>query len=210
MNDARPDGSGDGQNVAVSSYGKRQVYLHCRFISWQDTYYTGSDGRHYFKDCFIEGAVDYIFGHTTTFFDSCQIHTVRSSGYITAASTKEDYGFEYVFFNCRLTAPPDVKSVWLGRPWKLYAQTVFFQCIEYDNIRPTGWKTWDGRENTYYYAEYQCTGTGSDTTNRVDWGHQLSTADASRYTLENFSQGRPRRRFSRQTGIQPWKRTRSI
>ena len=92
INEARPDGSGDGQNVAVSSYGKRQVYLQCRFISWQDTYYKGSDGRHYFKDCFFEEAVDYIFGHTTTVFDSCQIHTERTGGYITAASTKEDYG----------------------------------------------------------------------------------------------------------------------
>ncbi len=186
MNDARPGGTGSGQNVAVASYGERNVFLHCRFISWQDTYYTGADGRHYFKDCFIEGAVDYIFGHTTSIFDSCQIHTPRSGGYITAASTKENYGFGYVFFNCRLTAPPGISGVYLGRPWKTYAQTVFFECIEYENISPLGWKTWDGRENTCFYAEYKCTGPGSGTGYRVDWSHQLSEAQAAAYTMENI------------------------
>lgn len=185
-NDARPSGTGDGQNVAVSSYGKRNVFFHCRFISWQDTYYTGSDDRHYLKDCFIEGAVDYIFGHTTTIFDSCQIHTVRSKGYITAASTKENYKFGYVFSNCRLTAPPDINSVYLGRPWKTYAQTVFFTCVENDNIHPQGWKTWNGNENTCYYAEYNCTGPGSDIGDRVDWSHQLSHQQAENYTREQI------------------------
>ncbi len=185
-NDARPDGTGDGQNVAVAAYGKRNVFLHCKMIAWQDTYYSGSDDRHYLKDCFIEGAVDYIFGHTTVIFDSCQIHTVRSAGYITAASTKEDYLFGYVFFNCRLTAPPEVAGVYLGRPWKTYAQTVFFQCIEYENINPLGWHVWGGREETCFYAEYKCSGPGSDTTSRVDWSHQLTSAQAADYTLENI------------------------
>ena len=185
-NDARPGGIGDGQNVAVSSYGDRTVFFHCRFISWQDTYYTGADGRHYFLDCFIEGAVDYIFGHTTTIFDSCQIHTVRSGGYKTAASTKENYTFGYVFFNCRLTSPPGVTGVYLGRPWKTYSQTVFFQSIEYENIIPAGWKTWNGNENTCFYAEYKCTGPGSDTSNRAEWSHQLSDAQASVYTMEKI------------------------
>ncbi|HER09014.1 MAG TPA: T9SS type A sorting domain-containing protein [Bacteroides sp.] len=185
-NDARPGGTGDGQNVAVAAYGKRNVFLHCRMIAWQDTYYSGSDDRHYLKDCFIEGAVDYIFGHTTVIFDSCQIHTVRSSGYITAASTKENYRFGYVFFNSRLTAPPGVVSVYLGRPWKTYAQTVFFECIEYENINPLGWHVWGGREETCFYAEYQCTGPGSDTTARVDWSHQLTSVQAAEYTLENI------------------------
>ncbi len=80
-NDARPGDTGYGQNMAVSTYGKRQVFLHCKMISWQDTYYTGSYGRTYLKKCWNEGAVDDIFGPATAVFDSCQIHTVRSGGY---------------------------------------------------------------------------------------------------------------------------------
>jgi pectinesterase len=185
-NDARPDGDPDkGQNVAVACYGDRGVFLHCRFIAWQDTYYSGSDDRQYFKDCFIEGAVDYIFGHTTVIFDSCQIHTVRSKGYITAASTLEDYKYGYVFFNCRITAPPEITSVYLGRPWKPYARTVLFECVEYENVSPQGWHVWDGKEETCFYAEYHCTGPGSDTASRVDWSHQLSAEQAADYTRGN-------------------------
>lgn len=166
-NDARPGGTGDGQNVAVSTYGKRQVFLHCKMISWQDTYYTGSYGRTYLKDCWIEGAVDYIFGHATAVFDSCQIHTVRSGGYITAASTGAGYQFGYVFFHCRLTAPPDYNGVYLGRPWKNHPRTVFFQCVEYENITPAGWRTWGGTEE-------------------VEWSRQLTRKEASSYELENI------------------------
>lgn len=185
-NDARPDGSGDGQNVAMSCYGDRSIFLHCRLVSWQDTYYSGSDDRQYFKDCYIEGAVDYIFGHSTVLFDSCQIHTVRSSGYITAASTLEDYKFGYVFSSCNLTAPPGISSIYLGRPWKTYARTVFFECNEYQCISPVGWHVWGGRENTCFYAEYNCKGPGSDIISRVDWSNQLSTEQALAYTRENI------------------------
>lgn len=186
-NDARPGGTGSGQNVAVSSYGDRNVFLHCRFISFQDTYYTGANGRHYFKDCYFEGAVDYIFGHTTTIFDSCQVHSVRNGSYKTAASTKENYDFGYVFFHCHLTASPGVGGVWLGRPWKTYAQTVFFRCVEYECINPLGWNPWKGDNiATCFYAEYQCTGPGSDIGERADWSHQLSDPEAADYTMQNI------------------------
>jgi pectinesterase len=189
-NDARPGGTGTGQNVALSIYGARAVLLHCRLIAWQDTYYTGSNDRHYLKDCYIEGAVDYIFGHTTTLFDSCQIQTVRDGGYITAASTLENYQFGYVFLYCRLTAPPGTSGVYLGRPWKTYARTVFYECVELENISLAGWHVWGGRENTCYYAEYNCSGPGSDTTSRVDWSHQLTDNEADAYTMEQiFSAG---------------------
>jgi pectinesterase len=184
-NDARPEGSGTGQNVALSTYGARAVLLHCRLVSWQDTYYTGSDDRHYLKDCYIEGAVDYIFGHTTTIFDSCQIQTVRDGGYITAASTLENYQFGYVFMNCRLTAPPGTSGVYLGRPWKNSPRTLFYECVELDNISPLGWKSWNADE-TCFYAEYNCTGGGSDTASRVDWSHQLTDAEAVAYTQEQI------------------------
>lgn len=185
-NDARPNGSGDGQNVAVSSYGDRNIFLHCRMIAWQDTYYSGSDDRQYFKDCYIEGAVDYIFGHSTVIFDSCQIHTVRSGGYITAASTEEDHKYGYVFRHCNLTSPPGEAGVYLGRPWKNHPRTVFYECEEYSCIRSTGWRVWGGTENTSFYAEYNCTGPGSDTSNRVDWSHQLTPGQAANYTMENI------------------------
>ena len=184
-NDARPDGSGTGQNVALSTYGARTVLLHCRLVSWQDTYFTGSNDRHYIKDCYIEGAVDYIFGNTTAIFDSCQIQTVRSGGYITAASTEANYRYGYVFFHCRLTAPPGISGVYLGRPWKNSPRTVFYECVEMENISSSGWRSWNADE-TSFYAEYNCSGEGSDTSGRVDWSHQLTDEEAGTYTMQQI------------------------
>ncbi len=184
-NDARPGGYGSGQNVALSTYGARTVLLHCRLVSWQDTYYTGSDDRHYIKDCYIEGAVDYIFGNTTVIFDSCQIQTVRTGGYITAASTEANDQFGYVFSHCRLTAPPGISGVYLGRPWKNSPRTVFFECVELENIHSSGWRSWNADE-TSFYAEYNCSGEGSDTSKRVAWSHQLTDEQAQAYTMEQI------------------------
>ena len=175
-----------GQAVAVKTMGDRQVFLHCKFLGWQDTYYTYRHYRNYLKDCWIEGAVDFIFGNTTAIFDSCQINTLRDGGMLTAASTDSAYQFGYVFFNCRLTAPPDITGVYLGRPWRPFAHTVFFKCFEGQCINSTGWLEWSGKENTCYYAEYKCTGPGSDTTFRKAWSHQLTDAQAENYTLVNI------------------------
>lgn len=175
------------QALAVYTDGDKQVFLHCRMIGYQDTYYTNSLYRNYLKDCFIEGAVDFIFGKTVTVFDSCQIQNTRvGGGYITAASTEANYTFGYVFRNCNLTGRPGVKNVYLGRPWKPYAMTVFMDSYLHDCIHVAGWKEWDGKSATCYYAEYNNAGPGSDTTRRANWGNILNDTEASKYTLENI------------------------
>jgi pectinesterase len=49
------------QAVAVLVEADRSVFKKCRFLGWQDTLYA-KDGRQYYRDCYIEGHVDYIFG----------------------------------------------------------------------------------------------------------------------------------------------------
>lgn len=177
-----------GQAVALRTHADRQTFLHCKLVGYQDTYYTWGRYRNYLKDCKIVGAVDYIFGATTTIFDSCQVHSVREGSYITAASTEEWAKFGYVFFNCRLTAAYRKNGIYLGRPWKPYAKTVFFESEEGAFISSGGWSLWSGNENhtTCFYAEYNCFGPGSDTLNRVTWSHQLTEEEASTYTMENI------------------------
>lgn len=181
--------SGDvGQAVALRTNGDRQSFFHCRLIGYQDTYYTWGSGRNYLEDCVIEGAIDYIFGRSTTVFDSCQIHSLREKSYITAASTEQDVKFGYVFFNCRLTAASGKTGIFLGRPWKAYAQTVYYNCEEGGFIDPQGWSIWSGNTNheTCYYAEYMCYGAGADTSSRATWSSQLSDEEATAYTKENI------------------------
>jgi pectinesterase len=174
-----------GQALALHGNGDRQIYTHCRILGYQDTYYITIRVRNYFKDCFIEGATDYIFGFGVAVFDSCQIHSLPG-GYITAASTPLDYKFGLVFRDCSLTTPPNGTGVSLGRPWFDFARTVYLKCWEITGISKGGWSPWAGREATCYYREYQCFGPGSDITKRVSYGKQLTDQEAEKYVLDTI------------------------
>jgi len=177
------------QALALATYGDRQVFLHCKFVGFQDTYFSGSDYRAYFKDCLFIGAVDYIYGPTTIILDSCQIHNVRQGGgYITAASTPQDKKYGYVFRNCWITSDIGVSMVDLGRPWRPYAQVTWLNCYEGKCVSAGGWNNWGDVDNeaTARYEEYKCFGPGSDFTRRVDWCSQLTDEQAAEYTMENI------------------------
>ena len=182
-----------GQAVALLTNGDRFTARRCRFLGNQDTLYTfgkyGEDGyfiRNSFFDCYIEGTTDFIFGSSTAWFERCEIRSLADS-YVTAASTLQGQPFGYVFKNCRLTAAPGVTKVYLGRPWRPYAQTVFLNCELGAHIRPEGWHNWNNpaNEQTAFYAEYGCTGPGAATSARVEWSHVLTPEQAARYNYEN-------------------------
>lgn len=174
-----------GQAVAVFVSGNRAVFTRCRFLGYQDTLYTyGKVSRQYYKDCYIEGTVDFIFGSSTAFFDNCEIHSL-GRGYLTAASTPEGTDYGYVLYRCRLTAAPGVERTMLGRPWRPYAKTVFVECTMGDHIDPAGWFNWGvEKEKTAFYAEAgsrTLDGKKVDVSRRVKWSRQVSADD---YTIE--------------------------
>jgi len=181
-----------GQAVAIFCEGDRLTFRNCRFLGFQDTLYThGSDSRQYYEGCYIEGTVDFIFGWSTAYFKDCTIHAKRSGGYLTAASTDERTQYGYVFVDCKLTADPDVEKVFLGRPWRDYAKTVFINCQMGAFVHPAGWNNWSKphAEQTAFYAEYGNTGPGASTAERVKWAHLLTAAQAAEYTIENVLGG---------------------
>lgn len=174
-----------GQAVALHTEGDRLVFVGCRFIGNQDTVYTGLPGtRLYFKDCFICGTTDFIFGPATAWFEGCTIQSLKNS-YVTAASTPQDVAFGYIFSHCRLIAAEGADRVYLGRPWRDYGYTLFMHCELGAHIRPEGWHHWQPhREQTARYYEYQNYGPGADTSGRVGWSRQLSKKEAKAVTLE--------------------------
>ena len=177
-----------GQAVALHTEGDRLVFINCRFLGNQDTIYTGAKGtRLCFLNCYIEGTTDFIFGPSTALFHNCTIHS-KANSYITAASTPKDIEVGYVFKNCKLTAAPDVDKVYLGRPWRPYAATVFINCEMGKHICPAGWDNWRNPENekTARYAEYGNTGEGADNTNRVKWVKQLTRKDVAKYEEPDY------------------------
>lgn len=175
-----------GQAVALHVEGDRCVFKNCRLLGNQDTLYTGGqNSRQYYKNCYIAGTTDFIFGAATALFDSCTVHS-KSNSYITAASTIKGKIYGYVFMNCLLEADPGVDRVYLGRPWRDYARVVFLNCEMGAHIAPEGWANWDKteRDKTAYYAEYGNTGPGSHTGKRVAWSYQLTAGEVAKYTRD--------------------------
>ena len=174
-----------GQAVALHTEGDRLVFVNCRFLGHQDTVYTGVGGsRQLFRNCYIEGTTDFIFGPGTAWFEDCEIRS-KANSYITAASTPKDQPYGYVFNRCRLTADEGIDKVYLGRPWRDYGYTLFMNCDLGSHIRPEGWHHWQkNREQTARYLECGNTGTGADTTGRVGWSRQLDKKEAKKITME--------------------------
>lgn len=150
----------------------RTIVYHCKLFSFQDTWYLNTIYRAYARDCFIEGSVDYIYGPAVAVFDSCVLFCNRSSGaVITAANTNKDdltspYNkFGFVFFNSRIMSMPGWGSISLGRPWRAFADVVYYKCDEGNYIIPEGWTSMHGRKDSAYFREFRCSGS-SALTNR--------------------------------------------
>ena len=175
-----------GQAVALHTQGDRLTFVNCRFLGNQDTVYTGNAGcRHYFDHCYIEGTTDFIFGPATAWFEQCDIYC-KANSYITAASTPQDQPFGYVFNRCTVRTAPEVTKLYLGRPWRDYGYTLFMHCQLPAAVTPEGWHRWEPqREQTARYAEYENTGEGAVTQNRVFWSRQLNKKEARQVTLES-------------------------
>ena len=174
-----------GQAVALFTVGDKLTFVNCRFLGHQDTIYTGNaHSRQLFKDCYIEGTTDFIFGPATAWFEHCDIFC-KADSYITAASTPQDVPYGYVFNNCRITAAEGVTKVYLGRPWRDYGYTLFMNCDLPRQIRPEGWHHWQkNREQTARYMEYNNRGEGAATQGRVAWSRQLTKKEAQTITPE--------------------------
>ncbi|KAA1189916.1 pectinesterase family protein [Paenibacillus sp. B2(2019)] len=185
-----------GQAVAVYAHCDQTVFRHCTFKGHQDTLFTGplpptprergafggvplrehhAQYRQLYQHCYIEGTIDFIFGGATAYFDQCEIRSLRHSenqaGYITAASTPERQSHGFIFKNCFLTADPDITSVFLGRPWREYAKTVFVGCQMGSHIHPLGWDNWNNsaNEQTVRYQEYDVKDAALLSKKRVPW-----------------------------------------
>lgn len=200
------------QALTLRTDGDRTVFNNCNVYSYQDTWRTSTKGindRLYVKNCFIEGAVDFIYGAGECFFDCCTLNIVRKSGgYIVAPNHKPGTRWGYVFMNNIITAPdiPSETSVWLGRPWNDNPITVFINTTAQVTIPAAGWyqtmggiptlwadyNTMDGngnvvdlsyRNNYYYYYD--------DDNNKVEGyaKNYLTDDEAAQYTVKNVLSG---------------------
>lgn len=181
-------GPGD-QAVALRISGDRSAFYGCRFLGYQDTVLDDS-GRHYFKNCFIEGATDFICGDGQSLYEKCHLHTIpKLNGAITAQSrSSTSDGTGYVFLNCKITGNG---LMYLGRAWGSYSRVVFAYTYIADIIFPEGWDNWNDptRQSTVFYGMYKCSGPGAKDKGRVSWSRNLSDQEVAPFLTTGFIDG---------------------
>lgn len=198
------------QAVAASVRADRAVFRKVRLLGAQDTLYASSmgcmkgaeagtncvTGRQYYRDCYIEGHVDFIFGDAKAVFENCEIHSIAhaAGGYVTAESnTRPHQDAGYVFNHCRLTADAGAGPVYLGRPWRDYSTVIFMNTKMGAHIRPEGWSDWKSapapRLPTATYAEYRSSGPGANAAAREKLAKQLTPEEAKRYETKVYLGG---------------------
>ncbi|KAG2618044.1 hypothetical protein PVAP13_3NG258149 [Panicum virgatum] len=128
------------QGVALRISADNAAFVGCNFLGAQDTLYDHL-GRHYYRDCYIEGSVDFIFGNALSLYEGCHVHAIaRNYGALTAQSRQsllEDTGFSFV--NCRVTGSG---ALYLGRAWGTFSRVVFAYTYMDNIIIPRGWYNW--------------------------------------------------------------------
>ncbi len=170
-----------GQEVALSVVAKGFLMENCILRSTQDTLFLGplpsdligryegfllDELRRYdtmvqtFRDCRIEGTVDFIFGCGEADFVSCELRSnrdARNIGYVAAPSHERWQRRGFRFLDCRFTCEDGVEpgSIWLARPWRDYGAASFERCTYGSHIAPLGFDPWSGtrRDLTARFTE---------------------------------------------------------
>ncbi len=199
------------QALALYTKMDRITVNRCAMLSFQDTYRTANalNERNYVKDCYIEGAVDFLYGQGNVYFDHCTLSIVtKRGGWIVAPKHFEGTTWGYVLKNTTITAPgnPRETEVWLGRPWLHQPKAVFIDTKAEVTIPAGGW---DDHMGTLplVFADYNTTDADNrpvDLSRRIDtyykvteqndtlWGkakNHLTAEEAATYTIKNVLSG---------------------
>ena len=225
IENASGDSASHGQAIALYADGDRLVFENIRLLGHQDTLFTGPlppkekepngfigpkqhapriNGRHYYKNCYICGDVDFIFGSATAYFENCTIESLnrfdddaaydtdgkpKIQGYVTAASTAEGQEYGYVFSNCKIIGPCcPAGSVYLGRPWREFAKTIFLNCEFGPHIHTERFHDWNKKEahGTIFYGEYE---NRPAPVSPASFVQLISETDASKYAKASVLSG---------------------
>ncbi|MCM1054235.1 MAG: pectinesterase family protein [Bacteroides sp.] len=189
-----------GQEVALTVYADGFSASDCGFVSTQDTVFCGPlppdlteryNGflkdelrrseyeKQIFKNCFIAGTVDFIFGCGDALFENCEIKSlfdVRGHGYAAAPAHALSQSTGFVFDRCRFTCDERVESgsVFLARPWRDHGKASFISCRYGRHIAEAGFDKWNDteRDKTARFAEYNEHNAKSE--GRVKWSKIIS------------------------------------
>ncbi|KDR82405.1 hypothetical protein GALMADRAFT_237699 [Galerina marginata CBS 339.88] len=193
--------------VTDISYANASFY-GCSFASYQDTWYTGRNGSTYVVDSIIYGQTDYLFGFGTAWFQNVILANRACGGGLVAwkgTNLTDAPGNRYGAYiaDSTITRSPDANTTtvtankcFLGRPWNDLATTVFLRTSMDNSIRPEGWTPFSSARpvimNTTFYAEFDSTGPGGNTSARIPLEHILSSKQAQDFTVDKVFLERPK------------------
>ncbi|EFJ37476.1 hypothetical protein SELMODRAFT_76951 [Selaginella moellendorffii] len=180
------------QAVALRISGDTAAFYGCHFLGSQDTLYDHS-GRHYFRECYIEGSIDFIFGDGHSYYYKSHLHAAAENcGGIGALAAQkrtnqsERTGFSFV--NCRVTGSG---TIFLGRAWGDFSRVVYAFTYMDNIVVPEGWDNWGdpNKEHTVFFGQYKCSGPGANHAGRVAWSHELTPGQAQPFLDPSFIDG---------------------
>ncbi|CAM8987667.1 unnamed protein product [Rhodiola kirilowii] len=198
-------GPSKGQAVALRSASDLSVFYRCAIQGYQDSLMVHSQ-RQFYRECYIYGTIDFIFGNAAAVFQNCMIYVRKplwgQVNVVTAQGRNDpNQNTGIAIHNSRIMAANDLKPVvasyktYLGRPWQAYSRVVVMKSYLDTLIDPTGWLAWEKSnfaQSTLYYAEYKNIGPRSATNLRVRWtGFKVITSptSAARFTVGSFIAG---------------------
>lgn len=195
-------GAAGHQAVAMRVSADKAAFYQCTFDSWQDTLYTHTF-RQYYRESYITGTVDFMFGNGAVAFQACTIVAKKSTilgqqnTYSAQGKTDPGQNTGYSFQSCTFDGTADLKAntaqfkTYLGRPWKEYSTHVNLKCNLIGHIDPAGWLPWNTSDfglKTSFFAEWLDFGAGANTANRVSWSHQITDKNvAQKYQAVPFA-----------------------
>ncbi|KAH8553246.1 pectin lyase fold/virulence factor [Umbelopsis sp. PMI_123] len=191
-------------NLALTIEAAEASFYYVKLYGFQDTLLINRGGTSYFKHCYVEGSVDFIWGYGIGYFDSCTIAS-NAAASITAHnrdSSSAAGGFYFDYCSIIATIPSGplastantslsfsstsqfASSCYLGRPWNQYARVVYMNSALGSHIKPAGWSIWStSSPNTdgVTFAEYANTGAGKWNSARASFATNLTSAQAVQY-----------------------------
>jgi pectinesterase len=170
------------QAIALSAYGTKQGYYGVGLYGYQDTL-LAETGAQIYANCYIEGAVDFIFGQEGQIWIDSSTIAVSGTGSITASGRGSSSSPSYYIINRSTvvaTSGASVApgSVYLGRPWSQYARVAVQDTNLPEIINGAGWDIWtqgDTRTGNVQFYEFGNTGPGASGT-RASFSRKLTSA----------------------------------
>lgn len=199
------------QADALCTRVDRIAFNNCKLLSFQDTWWVRQatddiSARNYADNCFIQGAVDYVYGSANLLVENSTLYNVRAGSVITAGSQYNGTPWGHVFKDCLIDGNDAAKTKgnFFGRPWHNAPKELFINVECKIPMDPTGWQNMNASPGLF--AIYDVTAmdgtplstenwkrdyefkddSGTSVTVHYDGDFELTADEAAKYTYENI------------------------